>query len=292
MTEYATLGCRILIVDDEPANVRLLERILQGAGYTELYTTTDGRAVADLYRQIQPDIVLLDLHMPHLDGLAVLGQLQDLIPANAFVPVLVLTADATSRAREQALSTGAKDFLLKPFDRTEVLLRIHNLLETRALHVEIEKHNHDLREQLRVQVERDAGEAAEQAARYDRIRAVLDDGGPTMLFQPIADLVTGRVVGAEALARFAQAPRRPPDLWFAEASSVGLGAELELAAVKAALRRLHELPPDAYLAVNVSPPTVHSDEFTKILARSPARGSWSRSPNTSSSRTTPTSWTR
>jgi len=130
---------RILIVDDEEANVRLLERILGRATQAELRSTTDSRTVTSLFTEFKPDLVLLDLRMPHLDGFGVLDGLRPLIPADSYVPILVLTADITPEAKLKALSSGAKDFLTKPFDPTEVQLRINNLLETRALHVDLEE---------------------------------------------------------------------------------------------------------------------------------------------------------
>ena len=133
---------RILIVDDELANVRLLERLLQQTGYRNLVTTTDPRQVRGLYDELHPDLILLDLMMPHLDGVAVMGELA--IPAEAYVPILVLTADVTMAAKQRALAAGAKDFLTKPFDRIEVLLRIKNLLDTRSLYLELERQNRSL----------------------------------------------------------------------------------------------------------------------------------------------------
>ena len=133
---------RILIADDEPANVRLLERLLNQAGYRNLRATTDSRQVRTLYEEFKPDLILLDLMMPHLDGVAVMQQLP--IAAGEYVPVLVLTADVTAQGKERALTAGAKDFLTKPFDRTEVLLRIKNLLDTRFVYRELERQNHSL----------------------------------------------------------------------------------------------------------------------------------------------------
>jgi len=262
---------KVLIVDDEPPNVLLLERILEGAGYTQVYATTDPRQVEALFTHIQPDIVLLDLHMPYLDGLAVLGRIHAVLPDDAFVPVLVLTADTTSTAMRRALAGGATDFLIKPFDRTEVLLRIANLLTTRRLHVDLYARNRDLEEQLRAQAEREARAAAEYRFMRDRIADVVDRSGLEMVFQAIAHLGTGEVIGAEALARFAPEPRRPPDVWFAEATAVGLGTPLELAAVRAAVRRLGDLPPSAYLAVNVSPDAAQSRELAEITRALPTR---------------------
>src|SRR3989449_2596654 len=145
---------RILVVDDEPANVLLLQRMLGDAGYAAVTTTTDSRRVLELYRSTRPDLIVLDLMMPHLDGIAVLEQLRAEIPADAYVPVLVLTADATLEAKRRALASGARDFLTKPFEQFEALLRIKNLLETRQLHVALEQQNRSLEETVRQRTER------------------------------------------------------------------------------------------------------------------------------------------
>jgi signal transduction histidine kinase len=145
---------RILIVDDEATNVLLMERLLEEAGYRAVTSTTDSRRVLDLYRSGQPDLILLDLMMPHLDGVAVLEQLHAEIPAGTYLPVLVLTADATLEARHRALAAGAHDFVTKPFEQFEVLLRIRNLLETRRLWVALEQHNRSLEDTVRQRTER------------------------------------------------------------------------------------------------------------------------------------------
>ena len=139
----------ILIVDDEPVNVRLLERILQQAGYMNLVRSLDPTMVAALYAEHQPDVILLDLHMPRMDGFAVMEHLTPRIPEGTYLPILVLTADVTQQAKERALAGGAKDFLTKPFDATEVVLRIANLLETRRLHLRLKEHNLTLEEKVR-----------------------------------------------------------------------------------------------------------------------------------------------
>lgn len=126
---------RILVVDDERVNVVLLERILQQAGYTNVRSTTDSTQAAALYDEFEPDLILLDLHMPGLDGFAVMEQLDGRIRDDDFLPILILTADIRPEIKRRALAAGAKDFVTKPFDRTEVLLRIQNLLETRFLHL-------------------------------------------------------------------------------------------------------------------------------------------------------------
>ena len=126
----------ILIVDDEEANVYLLESMLADEGYRNVIGTRDARHALVLFDSNPPDLILLDLHMPHLDGFEVLRQIMQRTPPDAYIPVLVLTADITPEAKQRALSGGAKDFLTKPLDATEALLRIRNLLETRLLHLE------------------------------------------------------------------------------------------------------------------------------------------------------------
>ena len=153
MTE-SFADAKILVVDDEPTNVLLMERLLEDAGYTNVASTTDSRRVLDLYRSFAPDLLLLDLMMPHLDGLAVLGLLKTEIPADVYVPVLVLTADATLEAKRRVLAAGARDFLTKPFEQFEVLLRIRNLLDVRRLYLALEAQNRALEDTVRQRTER------------------------------------------------------------------------------------------------------------------------------------------
>jgi putative two-component system response regulator len=159
-------AARILIVDDREANVRLLEGILRRfAGDASLKSTTDSREVSSLYTEFQPDLILLDLRMPHLDGFMVMEELKRLIPVGSYLPILVLTADITPEAKQQALAGGAKDFLTKPFDPTEVVLRIKNLLETRFLHLQLQDQNQILEEKVdaRTRELKDANRKLEEA---------------------------------------------------------------------------------------------------------------------------------
>jgi len=134
-----TTDARILVVDDERVNVILLERILEQDGYSNVKSTTDAYKAAVLYDEFEPDLVLLDLHMPGLDGFAVMAQLESRTPDDTFLPIIILTADIRPEVKRRALSAGAKDFVTKPFDRTEVLLRIQNLLQTRFLHLRLDR---------------------------------------------------------------------------------------------------------------------------------------------------------
>jgi diguanylate cyclase (GGDEF)-like protein len=147
---------RVLIIDDEPANVRLLERVLLTGGFTEARGTTDARRALEMFDELPPDLVMLDLHMPHLDGYAVLEALRTRVAANDHLPVLVLTADTSQASKERVLSFGAMDFLIKPFERTEVLLRARNLLWTRYLHQALKDQNRALETRLAYQAFHDS----------------------------------------------------------------------------------------------------------------------------------------
>jgi putative two-component system response regulator len=124
---------RILVVDDEEPNVVLLERMLSRAGYEQVVATRDPTGVVDLVLRYRPDVILLDLHMPRLDGFGVLEGLGSLGEPLSLTPVLVLTADVTLDVKHRALAAGARDFLTKPLDMKEVLLRIGNILEIHFL---------------------------------------------------------------------------------------------------------------------------------------------------------------
>jgi putative two-component system response regulator len=139
----------ILIVDDELPNLHLLRRFLSEGGFTNVICTTDSGEVIDLFKKLRPDLLLLDLWMPFPDGFAVMEQVRKEIQPDEYLPILVLTADITSDAKHKALSSGATDFLTKPLDLSETLLRISNLLETRLLHREIQEHNESLEQKVR-----------------------------------------------------------------------------------------------------------------------------------------------
>jgi len=117
---------KILVIDDEESGVRLLERILKRAQIENVTSTTDPRVAVSLFQQFQPDLVLTDLLMPHLEnGLAIVEQLRGLISSVDYLPIVVLTADVTKESKRRALAAGATEFLTKPFDVVEVLSLIH-----------------------------------------------------------------------------------------------------------------------------------------------------------------------
>ena len=148
MTRRPFSRARILIIDDEITNIEVLRRLLERAGFTRIATTCDPRDAQTLYVEFRPDLILLDLHMPHMDGLAVMQELNQVAEAT-YLPVLMLTGDLSPEARRDALSRGAKDFLHKPFSPDEVLLRIGTLLETRFLYLQIQSQNQMLDAKVR-----------------------------------------------------------------------------------------------------------------------------------------------
>jgi signal transduction histidine kinase len=131
---------RILVVDDEPVNIRLLERVLARAWPADIRGVTDPRLACETFDAFRPDLVLLDLHMPHVDGWTLLEDLRGRGGPADLVPIIVLTADVSPEARRRSLELGATDLLTKPFDHTEILLRIRNVIRTRALHLRIRDH--------------------------------------------------------------------------------------------------------------------------------------------------------
>jgi putative two-component system response regulator len=139
---------RILIVDDERSNVDMLRRLLERAGFGRIESTTDPREAADLYVKCRPDLILLDLHMPEMSGLAVMDQLNEIAEAS-YLPILMMTGDMTPEARQEALTRGAKDFVSKPYHADEVLLRIRTLLETRFLYFQVQSQNQILEAKVR-----------------------------------------------------------------------------------------------------------------------------------------------
>lgn len=152
-----------MIVDDQADNLRVLAAVLEFAGYGDLECLSDSRTIVPTFQEYQPDLILLDLHMPHVDGLAAMDQLREVTSEDDYLPILVLTGDATSEAKEKALSHGAHDFLSKPLNRTEVQLRVKNLLETRQLYLQIKAQNISLEQRVRERTE-----LAEELARTNQ----------------------------------------------------------------------------------------------------------------------------
>ena len=162
------LNAKVLIVDDQKANVQLLEQILRGASYVSITSTMDPGEVCELHLKNRYDLILLDLQMPGMDGFQVMEGLKT-IETDSYLPVLVITAQPGHKLR--ALQAGAKDFIGKPFDPVEVRARIRNMLEVRLLHSKLEKYNSVLEQTVR---ERTA-ELRESEARYRSLTELASD---------------------------------------------------------------------------------------------------------------------
>ena len=162
------LNASILIVDDQEANISLLEQLLSETGYTHVASTMNPLEVCALHRKNRYDLILLDLQMPGMDGFQVMEGLKT-NAADSYLPVIVLTAQPGHKLR--ALRAGAKDFVSKPFDLVEVKTRIHNMLEVRLLYKQLENHNALLEERV---TERTA-ELRESEARYRSLTELASD---------------------------------------------------------------------------------------------------------------------
>lgn len=149
MEKFPYEDAKVLMVDDEQYNLDLLEAILRKDGYRRLICSTDSRQVLPLFLDQQPDILLLDLRMPNFDGMSVLHQIVPRIPEGTYFPILVITSELTPEVKHQALTEGAHDFLTKPYDRSEILLRVRNLLTTRFLTQRLEHENERLEAMVR-----------------------------------------------------------------------------------------------------------------------------------------------
>ena len=200
------LNASILIVDDQKANVQLLEQMLAEAGYRHIASTTDPHSVCALHRDHQYDLILLDLKMPGMDGFQVMEGLKK-TEADGYVPILVITAEPGHKLR--ALAAGARDFVAKPFDLVEVKTRIHNMLEVRLLYRQLEQYN----QKLEQTVQQRTAALRESEARFRRLTELAsdwyweqDEGGHfTKVYGPVlemlgipADSLLGEIKDAQA----------------------------------------------------------------------------------------------
>lgn len=203
------LAAHILIVDDQQANVALLEQLLQNAGYTHVTSTANPREVCSLHRDNLYDLILLDLQMPDMDGFQVMEGLKANIE-NSYLPVIVLTAQPGHKLR--ALQAGAKDFISKPFDLVEVKTRIHNMLEVRLLYRQMGEFN----AALELAVQRRTQELQESEARYRSLTELASDwyweqdelGAFTKVSGPVLDML-----GIQVDTLLGEAGGAPIDGW-------------------------------------------------------------------------------
>ena len=208
INEYDFYNARILIVDDQDANVQLLEQILGDAGYLNITSTTDPYKVCMLHRNNRYDLILLDLQMPGMDGFEVMKGLKE-IETDVYLPVLAITAQPGHKLR--ALMAGAKDFICKPFDLMEVNTRIYNMLEVRLLYQQRENYNKLLEQKV---LERTA-ELNSSRARFRRLTELSSDwyweqdenGHFTKIFGPVLEMLGIKVDDAQDNSRDDQGAR-------------------------------------------------------------------------------------
>jgi putative two-component system response regulator len=166
---------RILIADDVEDNVWLLQALLTQSGYEHVHSTTDPREVMQMYAELQPDIVLLDVHMPGVDGLTLIRELRRSNSGGPFLPVVMLTGDLSAKIKRDALEAGASDFIAKPFDATEVLLRVRNLLSLRTLHARLRDENRTLEARVKERTDALAASRIEVLERLAMATEARDD---------------------------------------------------------------------------------------------------------------------
>jgi EAL domain-containing protein (putative c-di-GMP-specific phosphodiesterase class I)/CheY-like chemotaxis protein len=256
---------RVLVVDDHRRVAEGLAATLRTLGGFDVVGVAVGvTEAAEMATWSRPDVALVDVHMPDGGGVSAT---REILAGSATTRVLALSVMSDRDSVIEMLRVGASGYVVKggaPAELAEAL-RSTARGETALDAVVTRRVVHELIHH----VEEAARAEDEAAKKRQRIRALIRGEGLDMVFQPIVDLDSRSVVGHEALARFTLEPRRDPRRWFEEAHQLGLGVELELAAVRGACEHAPALPSEAYLAVNVSPVTAESPELSQVLSESP-----------------------
>jgi EAL domain-containing protein (putative c-di-GMP-specific phosphodiesterase class I) len=253
---------RVLIADDEAAIREALADLLASEETLELVAVaTDTDEAIELAGRTMPDVALLDVKMPGGGGPRAAREIRSVTPHTR---VVALSAHEDRSSVLEMLRAGVVGYVVKGASAEEILETVRrSVLGQASLSAHVTGH---VVHELAGQLERQERESAEKRQQLDRIHAVLDD--PSLLrivYQPIVDLVNNRLAGVEALARFGLEPDRPPNAWFADAAAAGLTLELELAAIRAALRDLDRVPHATYLSLNMSPVTAVSPQFAELV---------------------------
>jgi EAL domain-containing protein (putative c-di-GMP-specific phosphodiesterase class I)/DNA-binding response OmpR family regulator len=258
-------GCRIVAIDDQPANLVALAELLRVDGFGAVHTTTRPAEVLAAIDAGAVDLLICDIQMPEINGLALIEQVRARLQPRQYLPILMVTAHASPDVVRHALSAGAQDLVRKPFDAAELLLRVRNLLETRSLHLELEEQRRWLQAEVHRHEQEAARLAEERAGKAANVERALAPGALRLVFQPIVDVRDRALLGMEALTRFTVTPERTPDVWFSEAQEVGRAVDLELAVVSAAIPRVADLGPGAFLALNLSPEVAMAPGLVDVL---------------------------
>lgn len=257
---------RILIADDEPAVREALSDLISTEPALELVGQAEdaGQAV-ELAVANRPDVAIVDVKMPGGGGPRATRDIRRNSPRTK---VIALSAYGDRGTVLEMLQAGASAYLVKGSPADEILLAIQRTaLGQGALSAEI---TGDVIEELAGQLERQEQAAQAQREQVHRIRQILQNGGPQIVFQSIFDLTNSHVVGREALSRFPGHPSRTPDLWFADAAAVGLRVDLEIAAVRAAVAQA-DVRAGGFMSLNLSPEVLSSVRFLRVLPELPSR---------------------
>jgi EAL domain-containing protein (putative c-di-GMP-specific phosphodiesterase class I)/DNA-binding NarL/FixJ family response regulator len=256
----------VLIADDQVEVREALELLVTSEPTFELVGLAEDvdRAIA-LARDHRPDVALIDFKMPGGGGPRATREIRVCSPGTR---VVALSAYEDRNSVFQMLRAGAVGYLVKGASAQEVHEAIvRSAGGERVLSAAVTA---DVVHELRAQLERESEVEDARLERVSRVRQALDEGGVAVVFQPIVGLEDGRTVGFEALARFAVPPARGPEEWFAEASAIGLGIDLELAAMRLALARVGDLAPEMFLSVNAGPDTLMTPAAAELLESAPA----------------------
>jgi EAL domain-containing protein (putative c-di-GMP-specific phosphodiesterase class I)/ActR/RegA family two-component response regulator len=260
------LPIRVLIADDDEMVRRtLLEAIEQTDGIVVIGTARDAAEAIRIASIRHPDVALLDVRMPGGGGPRAAREIRWRSPDTRIV---ALSAHRDERSVENMLASGATSYLVKDSDLDDIMRAVTRSVDGDAsLSDGVAQH---VVSELGSRLAHERGLAEERYEKEKRIRRFIDGrGGLSIAFQPMVELSSGRIVGVEALARFPTEPKRTPDVWFEEATEIGLGMELQVAAVELALLALDMLPVDVFLSVNVDPATAASPELARAIQRWP-----------------------
>jgi EAL domain-containing protein (putative c-di-GMP-specific phosphodiesterase class I)/CheY-like chemotaxis protein len=253
---------RVLIADDEPKVRHALAELILEEGSLELVGTAGDAAQAiAMATAAHPDVALLDVRMPQGGGPRAAREIRAMEPHTR---VLALSAHEDRATVLEMLRAGAVGYVVKGGQAAEILESIHRCARGQgSLSIAITK---DVIDELSKQLPQEDSKDRRAQALHHALRG----SGVMMVFQPIIELQSSRTVGMEALARFALQPRQGPAAWFDEARGAGLLLDLELVTARMAVSQIHRLPPDAFLALNVSPSTAASPGFIRVVDSSPS----------------------
>jgi EAL domain-containing protein (putative c-di-GMP-specific phosphodiesterase class I) len=265
IAEKAPSRIRVLLAEDDDVVREAMIDLVSGESSLQLVgAAADAQEAIALAMELHPDVVLLDVRMPGGGGPAALSGIKKALPKTRIV---TLSAYDDRPIVMEMIRGGSDAYLVKGTPARDILRTIHDVTRGGgALSAEVTA---EVLEELSDRLSKDEEELEATERRRGRILDVIDAGGPQSVFQPIAELFGGRIVGVEALSRFPGDPARGTTEWFEQARAVGLCTELEIAAARSALAHLHELPPRAYVGLNFSPKTLLTSAFEGLVADLP-----------------------